>query len=278
MLFSRKFFIGIIIVLFLVFFFMPAIRTVLIQGTFFIIRPLLLYGSNVGDSIQSFDEYISTHRGLIADNKELLNENMNLKERLVDYEILKQENAALKKIIPFIEGKPYGTIGSRVIGSFIDTTGAAMIIQGGKNQGISGGAFVLAGDRVLVGKIAKLYPDFSTVAPLRNVGTTLGVFIIPQSGLGTSTSTPQKMVSGLLMGKGDDLIVDLVPNEAPVHVGDLVVTNGFGEGGIRDLLIGEVVLAQKRETEAFQEIHVSEAIPIIRARNVFIITQVKQVK
>jgi rod shape-determining protein MreC len=201
---------------------------------------------------------------------------MNLKERLVDHEIIKQENAILEKTIPFIEGKPYGMIGARVIGSFVDASGPALIIYGGKNQGISGGAFALTGDRVLVGRVATLYPDLATVTPLRNVGMTLGVFVIPQTNNFAATSTPpRKIVDGLLIGKGNDLIIDLIPNETDIRPGDFVVTNGFGEGGIRDLLVGEVSSVKTREAATFQDIHVSETVPFKRVRSVLIITQQK---
>lgn len=263
---------GIVIAVCAALFFVPAVRERISQGVFFVLRPVLLRGVGMKDSIRSFSEYADSFRNILSANEELRAENQKLKELVIDYDLLKSEREESGSVLSFVRSKPFGVIGARVIGSFVDPSGTTIIINGGRADGISGGAFVLAGERTLVGRISALTDTAARISILRNNGTTLGIQIMPGK-LSSSTTTAARVpVEGLFIGKGNDAIIDLVPNTADVRIGDIVVTNGFGEGGIRDLIIGEVASVQKRDATIFQEIHVRESYSLNELSVLFTVT------
>lgn len=252
----------------------PTAREKTLQAVFFVAEPLLLYGAETGDAIHSFSQYGASVKRLLEEREELRKENLRLKFQLVDYEILRQELEDIKKIVS-VKGS-YDAIGMKVVGGFSDASGISLIVSAGKDDGIAVFDPVITDNRILVGKIARVYSGLSTVSLLRNSGTTLGVFIIPQHNdslqAASTSSRRETPIEGLLIGKGDDLVIDLVPNDADVEVGDLVVTDGFEGVRVKNLIIGEVVSAKRRETTVFQDIHVRELISAKRIQNVFVLT------
>ncbi len=252
-------------------FFIPSIRNGIDRGFFFILRPTLLSGIEGVDRLNSFGKYFQSLRSLEASNAELILENVRLKERIIDYEVLREENASMKKVIPYVQQKKQLRIGTRVLGRFFDPTGSTILIDGGSDQGIVKGALVITGERSLVGRISKISGVVSSIFSIRNIGTTLGVVIIPRDSGATATTTVRERVEGLFIGRGDSMVVDLVPNTAIVQMGDLVVTNDFTELGVSDLIVGEVIFARKNEMRQFQDIFIRDIVPFSFLRSVFVI-------
>ncbi len=264
-----RFFIPFIIFGFL--FFITPTRDGVGKGVFFILRPILLFGAEGGSHLNSFGKYFQALRSLEVDNAELILENIRLKERVIDNDALHEENVSMKKIVPFIEQKKRSRISTRVLGRFFDPAGSTILIDGGSDQGMTKGALVIANERLLIGRISKIFGTASSVFSIRNVGTTLGVVIIPLDDGVPATTTVRERVEGLFIGRGDSMAIDLVPNTVPVQIGDLVVTNDFIELGVSDLIVGEVVFAKKNETRQFQDIFIRDIIPPSFLRSVFVI-------
>ncbi len=250
-------------------FFIPPVKRTIGKAAFFIMRPILLSGTAAGDGIRSFSEYFSSIRSLIDENQALSRENLMLKERLVDYEGLVEENRTLRQSIRFVESTRRSRIATRIIGYSSDPAGLTFMIDGGERDGIAKGALVVSGERVLIGRVAKTEGGVSIVSALRNSGTTLSSVIIPRDV--SVTVSPRKEVEGLFIGRGDAMAIDLVSNSADIRIGDLVTTNDFSELGYPGLIVGEVVSVKKSDTKLFLDVLVQELVPPERMRTVFVV-------
>lgn len=242
------------------------------RGLFFIIHPMLVYGSDGKEALQSFTDYFQRYQNLLTSEKTLREENIRLKERVVFSQGIQQENDNLKKIAALVSANTiHVTQVAKVIGTFFDPGGLTLFLQGSSDARVEKNSPVIAGERVFIGQVADSSGSVIRVKALRNIGTTFGVTVILKNPSGDS-SLAQKRIEGLFVGEGTTIRVDLVSNDVPVSPGDLVVSNGF-DGGVRDLLVGEVVRAQKSETRNFQDIMVREIIPFSSLRDVFIVSE-----
>ncbi len=258
---------AIIIVVFLV----PQSRHALGNGFFYIAKPILLAGSEGKEQIQNFSDFLRSYASLVRENRFLKEDNSRVQAYRVENELLKREKEASENAISFVRGSSYVLTETRVVGSYSDPSGLALVINGGNDAGIVSGSLVITGDRILVGRVEKVFSDYSIVGLSRNEGVTLSVTVIPARGE-TGTSTPvRRDVEGLFVGKSDHMIVDLIPKDADVREGDAVVTNGFGENAIRNLLVGEVAAVAKSDAKVFQEVSVRELIPFRFLDTVFVI-------
>ena len=242
-------------------FFVPSVRNSLADIFFKGARPLLLWGAKGGNSIRSFGDYFHSYATLLSENERFKEENKAILSLHAELESEKRKNSELSKNLRSTSETPQSLVESSVLSSFSDPSGVTLIIAGGKDKGIVSGSFVVTGSRAVIGRVSSVYESVSSVSLIRNTGTALSVFLMPQR------------IEGLFLGKGDDMVIDLIPNTAAVENGNLILTSSAGENAVSNLLIGEVVSVQKSDVKAFQEIHIKESSSYRMLDTVFVITR-----
>ena len=264
-----------IIIIFGALFFIPQIHGAVAHIFFTISKPILLAGTHTKENTQSFGGYFQRISALLDENDALQKENQKFRLDILGYQNLRNENASLRKLMGFAKDHGLATFEAKVIGTFFDPRGISLMLDAGSSDQIVNGSLVLAEGNVLVGKIDSVGREVSKAGFIENSDTTLSVFIVSHEAsetASTTESTAQKLIEGLYIGKGNDALVNLVPNDAPVKVGDLVITSGLGENTIRGLVVGEIVSARKNESEIFQDIHVKPFVSYKKLQTVFVIS------
>lgn len=242
-------------------FFVPFVRNSIANIFFKGAQPILLWGAKGGNSIRSFGDYFHSYATLLSENERLKEENKTIQSLRAELESEKRKNSELSKNLRSTSETPLSLIELSVISSFSDPSGVTLILTGGKDKGIIPGSFVVTGDRAVIGRVSSVYDSTSSVSLIRNTGTALSVFLMPQR------------IEGLFLGKGDDMVIDLIPNTVAVENGNLILTSSAGENTVPNLLIGEVVSVQKSDVKAFQEIHIKESASYRMLDTVFVITR-----
>jgi len=133
-----------------------------------------------------------------------------------------------------------------------DTNRDAILIDKGLKNGITKDLFVITSQKVLVGKVAEVYQNYSRVLLISDRESLLEAKIV-----GTN-------ISGLLKGLGgSQILFDLIPKEGEIKEGDLVVS--------RDFLIGLIKEVKKVDVNLFQQAEISPFFEVSNLGRVFIV-------
>ncbi len=178
------------------------------------------------------------------------------------------ENERLRQLLRFRQLNPtYDFRGGQVIARVISEGPSNYLrtisIDLGANHGIQPDMPVVT-ERGLVGRIYKVGPTSSTV------------LLITDPGSGVNAMTKTNRVVGVVNGQAGALpIMEYIPQDAEVAVGDPVITSGLGGNFPKNLVIGQVVEVRKRDYDMFQQAVVRPTVNFDRLEVVLVITNFK---
>lgn len=154
----------------------------------------------------------SSKEDLIDQNKILLDQLENYRLDLIDYEIVKNENLKLREILNI---KPTGNfITALVIARSPQIPLDSLFLNVGTKDGVNQGDWVLAGERILIGKIVEVSKNKSTVA-LNSFAGMISFGFVSRTG----ESIELKGVGGVGMEAK-------VPIDFDIVVGDKILISG----------------------------------------------------
>ena len=180
------------------------------------------------------------------------------------------ENERLRELLRFRQLNPYydfrgGQVIARVITRGASNYLSALSIDLGSEHGIAPGMPVVT-ERGLVGRIHKVGPTSSTVLLITD----------PSSGVQAMIKRENSRAVGVVNGQAGRLpVMEYIPQEADVAVGDEVITSGLGGNFPKNLIIGQVVEVKKRDYEMFQQAMVRPTVNFDRLEFVLVITNFK---
>lgn len=134
-------------------------------------------------------------------------------------------------------------------------------IDKGSDDGITEGMTVLSEGNALVGTVSRVNSSYAWVTLVTDPQSSVNALIQP--------SRAQGVVSG---GVGQELRMELVPQQADIKPGDMVVTSGVGGTYPVGLLIGQVASVKGSPQEVFQEIRLKPAASLVRLEMVLVLT------
>lgn len=213
--------------------------------------PVLSSGNLFYDSLFLVAKIFTSKEDLIAKNEKMSQELERFNVALLDYESLKSENSRLNSELGL--RPPVNFIGAKIIAKPPQTKVDSLLVDKGAKDGVKKGDLVLVGERVLIGRIEKVFDRQSLV---------------------TLNSLAEQVVYGYLERTGEFLEVKgvgggnmeaKVPIDFSVEIGDLVSFEGT-----RSYLFGKVSLIEEDEPSGFKEIIISLPANISRTRIVFI--------
>jgi rod shape-determining protein MreC len=195
---------------------------------------------------------------LEAQNASLLLENVRLREieveasRLRDLLNFAQENLSFE-----IQG---AHVAGRVIAHDPSNLQRYLTLDVGQEEGVARNMPVVT-DRGLVGRISEAGQGWSRVL----------LIIDPMSTV--SALTQSTRASGSIEGQADaSLVMRAIPQEDTVSVGDTVFTSGLGGNFPRQILIGQIIEAERKDYELYQTAIVQPTVDFDHLEAVLIIT------
>lgn len=165
--------------------------------------------------------------------------------------LLKKENTDLRAQLTMVKALPEDKIA--VYSSYPFNTRSEIVINAGASRGVITGQPILVGNAVLVGRVESVSSNTSIVRTIFDPGFEIAVRI------------GDAAADGLMRG-GNELVVELIPGEAEISVGDSIYTASelFPYG----LSIGTVKEIQADEGEVFKTARVEPAFEIKSLRYV----------
>ncbi len=165
-------------------------------------------------------------------------ENIRLRAELTDYTRLKAQLGS-----PVFDS--LSTIPAQVISRPIDTLTSSYVINKGIADGVLTGAPVLVNGSVLIGFTKELSKHSAVVQTLFHPSTLVTAETVPkEDGLAARGLLKSHYQTSLSLGT--------VPRDAPIAIGQDIVTTNKGQGMPYGMIIGKVVSLQSQENEAYQ--------------------------
>lgn len=240
---------------------------------FFIVIAILVFVLRNSPSVKfaegGFQKIFSTPKSAIykigrdgQSNSQKAQQNEKIQKELVDYNLLKRDNDALRAQFQTPEINPQTLIVGKIIGFLGEKNNpTALVINIGQKQGVKKGMAVVF-QNYLVGKIINSSQNYSVViTPLNPAFKTLA-------------KLPQTNANGILVGNSDFMLLtqvvitdNLVKDEDVVTKGE-VDTNGIGIGP--DIVIGKIKSISKNETSPFQNAQIVPGLDYSRLTEVFV--------
>lgn len=199
-------------------------------------------------------------KNLASDNAKLSGKVDQLAFENARLKSAQEENQGLRKALNFKQASQFNLLPTEVINS--DPTGftQVVIIDKGSNQGVNINQPVVVAPGILVGKVAKLYPNSSEVILITDPSMVLNAEVVDSG------------ARGLIRGEhGLGLSLDLVTQNELIKTGDEVITSGLSDDYPRGLYIGEVSGIRSSATELFQKAFVSPAADLRGLKFLFIV-------
>ncbi len=199
--------------------------------------------------------------------KKLEEENRNLLKQLVDQQVLKNENQALRDQFQLTNPRSQELIPAKIVGapSFIPGVSepSSFILDKGTSDGVNKEDAVVFADN-LVGKIEEVNMFFSKVVLVTDVSSLI------------SAKTRDTGAIGVIRGEGGrKMILDNVILSSDLKIGDIVVSKGDldikGQGYPPDLILGKIASIEKQPSALFQKAQVQSFLNFANLTTVFIV-------
>lgn len=189
-----------------------------------LISPVLGRLQSVSSWLESFTRQWNDDPALRAENEALRAEIADLKARLIEAEALKFENARLREQVRIEQAYPWQLLGADVLALTPDTGRRLVLIAAGADQGVQPGMAVIAREGshppALIGVVETVGPQTASVLLITDYSSTVSAQVYHEI----------DVTRGVVQGqwqRGSRLLLHSVPRDAPLTVGNTVVTAGL---------------------------------------------------
>ncbi len=213
--------------------------------------PLFKVGGSFYEKTVQIQKNFSDKNNLVEENKNLFNEIENLRLNRFDYESIKYENQKLHEALNLDLSE--NLIAAKIVAKSPQIPLDSLLINKGTNEGINQGDWVLASDRVLVGKIVKVSGKQGTVALSSFPNEVSYGFIL-------RTEEPLE-----IKGIGGGSLQTKVPIDFDVIIGDKIMV-----GGSLTYLVAIVGVIEEDHSSGFKNILMSLPVSIMKTDIVFV--------
>jgi rod shape-determining protein MreC len=199
-------------------------------------------------------------------NSELEAEVARLQTQVIDLQQQVTETNILSALVDFARANPeYSYKAAAVIGRDPSPFLRFVIINIGSNQGVLAGMPVVT-DKGLVGRVDAVLAEAARVQLVTDAASAVNIRM--------QESDTEAMLVGSITG---DLSLDMIPKDANVQVGDIVLTSGLGGTYPPNLLVGQVVSVRNLNSDLFQAAAIQPNVDFNQLQFVLVITNFKPV-
>lgn len=181
--------------------------------------------------------------GTRRDLGELRQERDRLAGEVAGLQAAAEENTTLRQALALREAGAGKALPASVIGFSKDGRDEFLMLGRGAADGVRVGDIVVNTDRVYGGTVVSVGADFSQVLLLTS-GSQTSEVVLPRMNL-------RAVVRG---NNSRELLLDLVPQDSDIQVGDQILAVPRATGGNGNLLIGEVRAVGQAEREVFKTV------------------------
>ncbi|MBE6719623.1 MAG: rod shape-determining protein MreC [Ruminococcaceae bacterium] len=230
-----------------------------------VLSPLHYVAQKTANGIDSLFGTVSGNAQYEKEIADLKNEIGDLRSQLVDYQNLKNQNALYKEFLELKEENPdYSFEEASVTGRDSADIYKSFTISKGSLSGIKKGNAVLWG-KYLVGVVDKVYPDYSVVKTVLDVGFNISAYEIISGEISYVTGNAS------LAANGKCKMANL-SSSTKVSYGSIVCTAGLSTTVPKGLIIGTVDEIADEPTDISSYAVITPGVEIDEVTSVFVLT------
>jgi rod shape-determining protein MreC len=207
-------------------------------------------------------------RGAYAQAQTLKQENAELQGKLAAMDEARLENERLKKMLAFVEDKPFLRIPAHVVGINPTATILSVRIDRGEQDGIRRGMPVVTPGGI-VGQVQRTTHSYSDVLLLNDVKSRLGVRVQRSRARGTVSGTGGERA--LKLENDGALMLENVLRGDDLQEGDLIVTSGTDGIFPAGLVVGKATAIRRIRTGMFIYAEVLPAVDLNKVEEVLVL-------
>ncbi len=227
------------------------------RGTASVQGSLWKEGRKVSDKLSFFSDLINFR----SEREKLLKENNKLRSEIAKLKELERENRILRQGLNISSQENFELVLTQIIAKGSENLSDSIFINKGKKDGILENMAVVSPQKILVGKVSKIYDHFSKITLIFDKASSINVRV------------QSSRAKGILAGEGmNNLTIDLIKREEDIKSGDIIITSGLGESIPKGILVGGVIEVQRKDIEPFQRAKVKSYLDFGNLEEVFIIT------
>ncbi|WP_160317278.1 rod shape-determining protein MreC [Oxobacter pfennigii] len=230
-----------------------------------VLNPVQKYLYKGGQSISNMFSFITNISNIKEENDRLEAENLELENKVVDYETVKAENERLRGMLDFKSNfAQYTYLGANVTGKGTGNWYDVFIIDKGANQGVKK-YYPVVTSQGLVGQVMEVGPNWSKVLSIIDEKSRVSGAL--------SRTQDQGMIQGIAGFNGEkNCRMMYLPADSTVAVGDYVVTSGISKYFPKNIKIGEVIEVADDATQFVKSAVVRPYVDFTKLEEVFVIT------
>ncbi len=188
-------------------------------------------------------------------------ENSQLQTRLIQLQQELNQAQAVNALVGFARQHPENQyVAASVIGRDPNPFMRYIFIDAGTDNGLRHGMSVVT-EQGLVGRIDAVTAGAARIQLITDPGSAVNIVL--------QSSQTEAVLSGSLTG---DLTLEMLPRDADVSVGDIVLTSGLGGAYPQNIFIGQIQAVQNRENELFKTATVQPLVNFADLKAVLVIT------
>ena len=234
-----------------------------------LVNPMVAVQTWIASRYQAVQEFVSAPQDttqLRQRNSELEAQVANLQTQIIELQEQLSETNVLSALVDFARANPDNRYqAAAVIARDPSPFLQYVIINRGSDGGLRRGMPVVS-QKGLIGRIAAVTAGASRVQLITDPSSTVNVRLEP--------SGAQAILQGQITG---EIVLDMIPQEANVQAGDLVLTSGLGGGYPPNILIGQVASVRSRDQDVFQSASVQTVTDFSQLNIVLVIVNFKPI-
>ncbi|HPK26163.1 MAG TPA: rod shape-determining protein MreC [Anaerolineaceae bacterium] len=212
-------------------------------------------------AIRDFFTYPRDMATLRAQNLQLENEVSMLQSKIVELQESLSQAQILYALLDFARANPeHDYLAATVIGREISPYYQYIIIDKGSNDGVLHGMPVVT-QQGLVGRIDAVIANAARVQLISDANSVVNVHL--------QNAKVEAQIRGSITG---EITLEMVPQDAEVQIGDVLLTSGLGGNYPPNIFVGQVLSMQSQKNSLFQTGSVQSIVDFSSLSAVLVIT------
>ena len=210
--------------------------------------------------VSALNETVITHQTLLSENEKLKQERLLLNSKLQRYNVLQAENDRLRELFESSLKLSERVLIAELMAVELQPFKHQIRINKGENQGAYDGQPILDASGIM-GQIIHVSPFYSDVLLITDPDHSIPVEINRNGLRAIAVGTGQK----------DSLLLEHLPTNADISVGDLIISSGLGRRFPAGYPVGVVEDILLDPGEPFAKIQVKPSARLERSREVLLV-------
>ncbi|MDU2680858.1 MAG: rod shape-determining protein MreC [Clostridium sp.] len=229
------------------------------------VNPLQKVVYSINDKIKGTLDFFLNFSKIKEENEELTKENIDLENKLLEYDKLKEENDRLREVLNFKNSKNnYDYLGCEIIGYSGESFSSGYVIDKGENDGLKKDMIVIS-NKGIVGQVTSTGSNWAIVQSLINENIAVSVMV-------NSTRETTGILKGYVTHSNQNLTkVTNLPIDSAIKEGDVIVTSGLGQIYPKEVRIGEVVSVETDEVKVMKTAIVKPFVDFNKLEELFVV-------